>query len=447
MKLHGKPEPINSAILKFIDSVYEEILALEHEHGMQIGGRDLRVPIEYYHDVIRLLTSNYHLHSQRLSIESLSNDLARLRKHTEWIGSGGHVFLHNQDFDAAHKLKRVLLIHANSLQINPVEMFNELVEFARLYKPQGDYEKLQEVLNSRFAEKSHTGSGGHARFTTFPAAEFWKGMELAMREFGEIERDYDNTIEFRAGNKSIKKLRHQKESSDEIILNRVTDSVKFFWVQIVHPLLLLKCVGGDPENFEKHPPVFNPAKFIDEARWQKMEAAARGLKELYANYTVLFAAVVKDTVDRDFKALVENMDEIVSEAADIKQIIEELINQNALEFEDIEQISEQCQNEDIKKQVMLILHQMQQQKQQKRNAEIEGDKIIKKMEEMMHAADVKITATDKAHFNFLANQLMVYQSSTEMIKKLAEQGLNIAGKFVEQAAAAGVSRGGPKRGR
>ncbi len=70
------------SLIAVMNGIYDELTALEREHGLFVGGDDLRPRIDYFHDVVRLSTENpvggYEAQS-RLSVEHLSYDLTCLR--------------------------------------------------------------------------------------------------------------------------------------------------------------------------------------------------------------------------------------------------------------------------------------------------------------------------------------------------------------------------------
>ena len=49
--------------------------------------------------------------------------------------------------------------------------------------------------------------------------------------------------------------------------------------------------------------------------------------------------------------------------------------------------------------------------------------------------DKEIAAIEEAHMNYVMSQLGVFEGSKELLKKMAAQGMNLVGKFVENAIA------------
>jgi hypothetical protein len=111
------------------------------------------------------------------------------------------------------------------------------------------------------------------------------------------------------------------------------------------------------------------------------------LVELYQNYSVLFAALLKPAADRDFFARTEEYNEEVQE-------------------------------------IIAIIQQM----------EAKGKpEIIANLKAQIKQKDANIKSIDKAHLSFAMNQLGIFEDSKDLLKKLATQGTNLIGKFVENA--------------
>ena len=111
------------------------------------------------------------------------------------------------------------------------------------------------------------------------------------------------------------------------------------------------------------------------------------LVELYQNYAVMFAALLKPAADRDYFARTEELNE---------------------EVEDI---------------IVLI---------QKLGIKADASKVTT-LKNQIKQKDTRIKSVDKAHGDFAMAQLGIFEESKDMLKKLAAQGTNLVGKFVESA--------------
>lgn len=103
--------------------------------------------------------------------------------------------------------------------------------------------------------------------------------------------------------------------------------------------------------------------------------AKERLRELYQRYAVLFAAMLKPFADADYHDRIEDLNQEVA-----------------------------------------ALH-------------------AARREAAAKEADREIAGIEKAHLEYAAAQLAIYEESKDMVKKLAAQGMNLVGKFVESSIA------------
>ncbi len=151
----------------------------------------------------------------------------------------------------------------------------------------------------------------------------------------------------------------------------------------------------------------------------------------YASYTVMFAALFAETMDMNYQSRSEEHNTEVEQLAEIEQMLKELEMQQ-LQMEDVEQAINELENEEFKAQLMAVLHQRTQNK-------------IARMSQMLKAQmdmnDMEIAQMDKAHTSFLSGQMVLYQDGKDLVKKLAAQGLNVAGQFLDNALSQAQGRG------
>jgi hypothetical protein len=111
--------------------------------------------------------------------------------------------------------------------------------------------------------------------------------------------------------------------------------------------------------------------------------------ELYQRYGVLFAALLKPFADRDYR---DRVDALNQEVGDIKALLEERKDK--------------------------------------------GEEAVRKLKERRKQKDREIAAVEKAHLDYAVAQLAIYEEAKDMVKKLAGQGMNLVGRFVEAQVAA-----------
>ena len=148
------------------------------------------------------------------------------------------------------------------------------------------------------------------------------------------------------------------------------------------------------------------------------------LAELYQNYAVLFAALLKPAADRDYKERTEHGNEAVKDAHAMMQ----QIAKNA-DIDRLASLAQHIENNALREMIFSHLQKGKHKKQEETNALLASLKI------MVEKIDKDIKDVDKAHGDFAMSQLKIFENSKDLLKKMAKQGMNIIGKFVENAIA------------
>lgn len=152
------------------------------------------------------------------------------------------------------------------------------------------------------------------------------------------------------------------------------------------------------------------------------------LGELYQHYSVLFAALLKPMADRDYK---DRIDALNQDVEDVLNLVTQL-NAHMQGKGSIAKIAEAIQHleeDELRQQLVNFIEQEQHKKKDN----------LKKLAEFLkaHAAkkDKEIAAIDAAHMNYALAQLGIFEGSKDMLKKMASQGMNLVGRFVEASVA------------
>lgn len=188
-----------------------------------------------------------------------------------------------------------------------------------------------------------------------------------------------------------------------------------------HPLAMMKTARGASPKTTLVPhghPAGAPRRPDRDTRTQ--------LAERYKQYTVIFSALLAEKADRDYKTRIEEHDSAVEDVAQLQQMIE-LVAKGQAKMEDLEQAIEMIDDDTLRQKIALMMHDYAQRKR------FESEQFIKKLKEAMAEHDRAIAALEQAHFSYATSQLMVFEESKEMVKNLAGQGLNLAGKFLANA--------------
>lgn len=162
------------------------------------------------------------------------------------------------------------------------------------------------------------------------------------------------------------------------------------------------------------------------------------LGECYKTYGVLFMALLADAADRNFQARTDTknaqMEEIGVLESEVKRAGQAPVDLNSL-------VHEHVWDQDLKN---FLLHRLNQQNAAKKKLATKD--ALTFLKTAGKAIDATILAMEKAHMAFGSVQLVFYEQSKDVVKNMALQGLNIAGKFLADALGAAMrGRGGPGR--
>lgn len=150
------------------------------------------------------------------------------------------------------------------------------------------------------------------------------------------------------------------------------------------------------------------------------------LSELYQHYAVLFAALLKPFADTDLKDRVEDLNEDIREINSISDEIKALAA-GKISADQLAALAQHVNEEALRR---LLLTFIQQQKQKDKQATA---KLLAFLNIQVQEKDKAIKTIEEAHLHYALSQLAIFENSKDLLKKLATQGANIVGKFVEDA--------------
>lgn len=177
--------------------------------------------------------------------------------------------------------------------------------------------------------------------------------------------------------------------------------------------------GTDMVKLEEHivPTPRRPSRAVKEQ-----------ISELYQNYAMLFAALLKPFADADYQERTDDIAHNVAELGSLVNQIEGLASGTGA----IEQIANQInhlEDDELRKNLLAFL----QQGGFRQKPEIA--KLVAYLKARSNKKDGEIKAIDKAHLDYSTAQLAIYEGSRDTLKKMAAQGMNLVGKFVESSIA------------
>ncbi|MBN8530518.1 MAG: hypothetical protein J0L97_01465 [Alphaproteobacteria bacterium] len=400
-----KPQLHTKALLTLLDTAYQEIRGLELARGVTISADDLRPRIEGYHDIIRAWSAEGKKKAPNplLTVTHIAAALAHLRAEADQAYAGIATFFPTTSWKDAQSTKRSLLLNPAALAGVPELLLAEDIHAFILWAKTQPPEQLAEAFAERDIVAPPRGMLLESQWKALPPKTLLPKLETALA----------------------------RKSAD----------LRDAWLRIRHPLALAhEAVSGGTGKYW-----FEPSRHIPEADWPHLPDEARMLAKLYEKYALLFAAATAEPVDRDYKDKKEEMDGTVADIALLIEIAQEMSGQKFDEAM-IDDLAAYCESDKGYEEILaVLLHRLAQERKKKQDALTMGA-VVQSLEGLNKTVEGQAANLEQAHFSFLSNQLSVYEASKDLVKKLAQQGLNLAGRFVQSETTRTTGRG-PGAGR
>jgi len=163
--------------------------------------------------------------------------------------------------------------------------------------------------------------------------------------------------------------------------------------------------------------------------------AVRGqIVSLYRDYMVFFAALFAQVADLNYQARTETIDGSVTDLDLIEQTMKALISGKVNAAQAMQEMMH-VERDDLRERIQAMLAKKQLTAREKQEA-------LAMIAQIEKGLDEEKKKLDTSHMHYATGQLAVYEEAKETIKRLGQQGLNLAGKFVENAMnAAGQGKG------
>jgi hypothetical protein len=150
--------------------------------------------------------------------------------------------------------------------------------------------------------------------------------------------------------------------------------------------------------------------------------------ELYQHYAVLFAALLKPVADNDYHERIEELNEDIKDLNALANQLE-AVGENKGSMDSLMAAAQHLEEEQLRQLLLMFL----QHGKHKNKDEIK--KLVAFIKQQSKGKDKQIAAIETAHMNFGLNQLGIFENSKDLLKKMAQQGMNLVGKFVEASIA------------
>lgn len=154
---------------------------------------------------------------------------------------------------------------------------------------------------------------------------------------------------------------------------------------------------------------------------------------LYRDYTVFFAALFAEVADRNFQSRSEAIDGSVSDLGLIEQIITALVMGKMSNTQAMSELMH-VERDDLRERMQAMLARKQLSAREKQEA-------LAMLAQIEKGLTAEKKALDQSHLSYATGQLAVYEDAKETVKRLANAGLNLAGRFVENAMNAAQGKG------
>lgn len=159
------------------------------------------------------------------------------------------------------------------------------------------------------------------------------------------------------------------------------------------------------------------------------------LTQHYKDYTVFFAAIFAPIADRNFKSRQEQGDQQIADVGLVEDILEQLAN-GQMDVGTAQAELNHVEMDDLRERIQMLLASKKLTAKEKQDALAMLGQVEKGLKDEQKRMD-------DAHTSYVTGQLAVYEDAKDVVKKLASAGLNLAGKFLQNA----IQQSGHGRGR
>lgn len=154
--------------------------------------------------------------------------------------------------------------------------------------------------------------------------------------------------------------------------------------------------------------------------------AVRGqLVSLYRDYMVFFAALFAQVADLNYQSRMETAEQSQADLHLIEDVMGKLVAGKISAAEALHELMH-VEEDQLRERISGLLARKGLSAREKQEA-------MALMAQIGRGLAEEKKRLDTAHLNYATGQLAVYEEAKETIKRLQSQGLNLAGKFVEQA--------------
>lgn len=149
------------------------------------------------------------------------------------------------------------------------------------------------------------------------------------------------------------------------------------------------------------------------------------LVNLYRDYTVFFAALFAEVAERNFQSRVDYIDASVADIGLIEQVLEQLAAGTMTSQQALQEMMH-VERDDLRERIQQLLAS-------KKLSAREKQEALALLGEVEKGLEKEKKSIEQSHLTYTTGQLAVYEDAKNTVKRLASQGLNLAGKFLDNA--------------
>ncbi len=212
--------------------------------------------------------------------------------------------------------------------------------------------------------------------------------------------------------------------------------------RIAYDIEMLRIISTRPLNAGRGEQHFSTsdalsADGLEERALRPDRKTKQTLGQLYKDYTVYFTALLAEKAENNVQARSEEADILIEDC----HIMEDLLTQLASGEMDVAAVVKaagRMEHEGLRRKILALLNQGAPER-------AELDSAAASVKDARTQVQQEAQALDKEGMRVAGSKLAVYEGAKDVVKQLAANGLNIAGRFTERAVQQAQGRG--ERGR
>jgi oligoribonuclease NrnB/cAMP/cGMP phosphodiesterase (DHH superfamily) len=147
--------------------------------------------------------------------------------------------------------------------------------------------------------------------------------------------------------------------------------------------------------------------------------------------------LLSDPANKDYQSRVDECNNEVENIASIEDVAKSTVKKKDANIDVADLVDQYIDDPELAAKILAAFGS--------KKTKILASEALKKFSEMIKNADKQIKTVEQAHFTFTTSQLAVYENAKDVVKKMAVNGLNIVGDFVQNAVNEATRGGGPRR--